>query len=233
MISTSSAQTRPDNPYYARKNTFGLFGAFSDDSSHILLGSADNRKLLDIGVSYSRRLMLGHIVNWQYTAELLPVALESDPVVHTVYKQILPTPMVYTQTFRQVSPCAAASGSYDDKFPGITFSGTYATTCARTWAIGEAFSPAGMQWNFLPRRKIQPIVIGHGGYMYSTQTIPIDYAGSFNFTFDLGVGVEVFRNQTRSIRAEYRYHHISNDDTGEFNPGIDNGLLQVTYCFGR
>ncbi len=230
---TSSAQTRADNPYYARVNTFGIFGAYSNDSSHMLLGSADNRKLLDLGLSYSRRLMLGHLVNWQYNAELLPVALESDPVVHKVFNQTLPTPMIFVQNDRQVSPCRAGSGSYDDKFPGLTFAGTFVTTCTRDWTIGEAFSPVGMQWNFFPRHKIQPMVIGHGGYMYSTRTIPIDYAGSFNFTFDVGVGAEFFRNQARSIRVEYRYHHISNHDTGNLNPGIDNGLVQATYNFGR
>jgi opacity protein-like surface antigen len=69
--------------------------------------------------------------------------------------------------------------------------------------------------------------------MYSTQPIPIRAAGSFNFTFDLGAGVELYRSKTRSIRAEYRYHHISNHGTAEVNPGIDNGLFQVTYSFGR
>jgi opacity protein-like surface antigen len=91
----------------------------------------------------------------------------------------------------------------------------------------------GFQWNFLPRRKLQPFLIGHGGYMYSTQAIPVAQAGNFNFTFDLGVGLELYRTKTRSIRAEYRYHHISNHDTATANPGIDNGLFQVTYAFGR
>jgi len=94
-------------------------------------------------------------------------------------------------------------------------------------------SPVGMQWNFMPMRKIQLLVDGHGGYMYSSQAIPIDNAGSFNFTFDIGAGFEVFRSKTKSIRAEYRYHHISNHGTADLNPGIDNGLFQVTYAFGH
>lgn len=85
----------------------------------------------------------------------------------------------------------------------------------------------------MPRHKLQPFFIGHGGYMYSTQPIPISTAGSFNFTFDFGAGFEFYRSKTRSIRAEYRFHHISNHDTASQNPGIDNGLLQVTYSFGR
>jgi opacity protein-like surface antigen len=94
-------------------------------------------------------------------------------------------------------------------------------------------SPVGFQWNFLPRRKLQPFIIGHGGSMYSTRPIPIQEAGSFNFTFDLGAGFELYRSKTHSVRAEYRYHHISNHNTANQNPGIDNGLFQVTYSFGR
>jgi opacity protein-like surface antigen len=69
--------------------------------------------------------------------------------------------------------------------------------------------------------------------MYSTQPIPLAQAGSFNFTFDLGAGVEIYRSTTRSIRAEYRFHHISNHNTAMENPGIDSGLFQVSYAFGR
>ncbi|MGA2276685.1 MAG: acyloxyacyl hydrolase [Terracidiphilus sp.] len=99
--------------------------------------------------------------------------------------------------------------------------------------MGEAISPVGFQWNFMPRHKLQPFFIGHGGYMYSTQPIPISTAGSFNFTFDFGAGVELYRSKTRSVRAEYRIHHISNHWTAHDNPGIDNGLFQLTYSFGH
>jgi opacity protein-like surface antigen len=231
---SAMGQTPPEVPLYSRVNTFGVFGAYSGDSSHMVLGYAQNRKLLDIGVAYNRRLRLGSIVSWQYSAELLPVALESDPVTHYVLNQQTPTPGVLVSDFRQVAACVANSASYSDTLPnGVTFSGTVTTTCKRTWTVGEAFSPVGLQWNFRPRQRLQPVVIGHGGYMYSTQAIPTDDAGSFNFTFDLGAGLEFYLSNSRSIRADYRYHHISNHDTANDNPGIDNGIFQVTYAFGR
>lgn len=230
---TALAQTRTDSPYYARANTFGIFTAYSGDSSHILLGDAQNRRLLDFGVSYSRRLYRNRIVNWQYDGELLPVALESDPVVHTVTTQTSPVEWTYSSNTREVAACVAASGSFQYGSPGRIYSGTYVQTCTRQWNIGEGISPVGMQWNFLPRHKMQPFLVGHGGYMYSTTAIPVDHAGSFNFTFDLGAGIELYRSKTRSVRASYRYHHISNHETASENPGIDNGLFQVTYAFGR
>jgi hypothetical protein len=235
MLSTSIAfaQTQPENPYYSRRNTFGFFTAYSNDSSHILLGTVEQRKLLDIGAIYSRRLFQNRIVNWQYNAELLPVALESDPLIRQVETITSPIQGTFTNSYAPYGNCRNSSGGFSETVNGITYSYTYVDTCSRQWTIGEGVSPVGFQWNFRPRRKIQPFLIGHGGYMYSTQPIPVSGAGNFNFTFDLGVGLEFYRSKTRSVRAEYRYHHISNHDTATENPGIDNGLLQVTYAFGR
>ncbi len=229
-----TAQSPDANPYFARKNNFSVFGAYSNDSSHILLGDADNRKLLEIGLGYNRRLFVNRLVNWQYSGEILPVALESDPVLNIVITQTSPIAITYSETELQPGPCIPGSQTFSETLGGeIVYSGTETTTCGRRWTIGEAISPVGMQWNFRPRKKMQPFFSGHGGYMYSTQPIPVTAAGSFNFTFDLGAGVELYRSKTRSIRAEYRYHHISNHETATENPGIDNGLLQVTYSFGR
>ncbi len=235
LVSTATAfaQTKPENPYYSRKNTYGFFAAYSNDSSHILLGVVEQRKLLDLGVSYSRRLWQGRVVNWQYNAELLPVALESDPLVKQVETITSPFPGTFTNTYAPVGACHEAYVSFTHKIKGKFYSYNYVDTCSRQWTIGEGMSPVGFQWNFVPRHKVQPFFVGHGGYMYSTRAIPIEGSGNFNFTFDFGAGLEFYRSKTRSIRAEYRYHHISNHDTAGQNPGIDNGLFQVTYAFGR
>jgi opacity protein-like surface antigen len=236
LISTSAIAQAPataESPYYARNNTFSVFGAYSGDSSHILLGDAENRRLLDFGVAYGRNLFLNRIVNWQYNGEILPVALESDPVVLYTYNWTSPTVYTDSGTVVLTTPCVPSSGSISNTQNGKTYSYTYIFTCTRQWTIGEGISPVGFQWNFLPRNKLQPFIIGHGGCMYSTQPIPIPEAGFFNFTFDLGAGIELYRSKTRSVRTEYHYHHISNHNTANQNPGIDNGLFQVTYSFGR
>jgi opacity protein-like surface antigen len=229
-----NAQSQGADLPLERKNTFGFFTAYSNDSSHILMGVAANRKLFEIGASYDRKLVAGNVVNWQYSIEVQPVALESDPVLNTTYAYTTETdpPITYTITDSQptLGPCHAASGS--GTLPGIA-TYVYTGACTRRWTIGEAMSPIGFQWNFLPRRKLQPYAVGHGGYMYSTQPIPTAYAGSFNFTFDFGAGVELFRTRRQSVRAEYRFHHISNHDTANENPGIDNGLFQVAWTFGK
>jgi hypothetical protein len=230
------AQIRPESPYYDRVNVLGIFAAYSNDSSHILLGQAEQRKILNIGGSYTRRLLANHVLNWQYSGELLPVALESDPLSREVVQQTAPTAGSYIYVNQPpLIKCTPTLVAYNVALPdGDTFAGTQTYTCyGRRWTIGEAISPVGFQWNFATRRRLEPFVSAHGGYMYSTRPIPVDVAGSFNFTFDLGVGLELYRSHTQSIRAEYRFHHISNHGTAYENPGIDNGVLQVTYTFGR
>jgi len=232
-IANAQAPATAENPYYARRNTYSLFTAYSDDSSHILMGTAENRKLLEFGVGYGHRLFRDRFVNWQYHAEFLPLALESDPVIVNTVNWTSPETFTESGTYVQLAPCVPSSGRFSSTQNGITYSYTYTNTCSRQWTIGEAISPIGFQWNFLPRRKLQPFFIAHGGYMFSTKPIPISTAGSFNFTFDFGPGIELYRSKTKSIRAEYRFHHISDADTSNANPGIDNGLFQLTYSFGR
>ena len=232
----SHGQANTDSSYYARRNTLGVFSAFSDDSSHILLGVAENRKLLEFGASYSRRLYLNRNLNWQYNGELLPLVLESDPMSRFVQIQTAPVAATYAYNYGPAISCTPVTMSYSyiDPTTGITYKGTDTISCnGRRWVLGESISPAGLQLNFLPQHKMQPFLIGHGGYMYSAHQIPVDTAGSFNFTFDIGAGFELYRSKSKSVRAEFRYHHISNNNSAPSNPGIDNGLLQFTYCFGR
>jgi len=125
LASTAFAQSSPESPYYARANSFGVLTAHSNDSSHILMGTVENRKLLNIGVSYSRKLFLDRIVNWQYSGELLPVALESDPVMNEVTNYT--SPIVLT-TYGSTVPnlaCKPKSGSYSTTSNGVTTSFTY------------------------------------------------------------------------------------------------------------
>lgn len=229
------AQNLDPNAYYARANTLGILDAYSWDSSHMLLGAAARRKLLNAGISYSRRLLMNSIVNWQYDGEVLPVALEGDPTTTQVVQYSGPNGATASYNVGAVMvTCTPVTMSFTTSAGtgGTPVNYTATDYCSgRQWTSGEGISPVGMQWNFVPRHKIQPLLEGHGGYMYSTRAVPIMSAGSFNFTFDFGAGLEIFRSELKSIRVEYRYHHISNHYTASTNPGVDNGMLQLTYCF--
>jgi hypothetical protein len=222
MARVSPAQTtRGDGPYYGRKNSFGGFAGYSWDSSHVLLGDAERRKLVNLGVSYSRRLVLNRRVDWMYSAELLPVALESDPLTESINRQTSPSNATYVFTLQNAPvTCAVTTIPYSVTNPetGITVVGKETYFChGRQWTIGEAVSPFGFQWNFLPRHKLQPFVDGHGGYMYSTRPIPVGGARGRSTThsmwaqvwsstaragspFALSTAITTFRTTTRPTR---------------------------------
>lgn len=229
------SQSKPHTSYYSRLNSFGIFGEYSNNSSHILLGLAQNRKLLDFGGFYSRRVFLNHIVDAQYMAELRPIMLESDPLVHETTTVTSPPP---TETFSNdvafAEACHPFSSTFSNVIRGVTYSDTETITCGRRqWTFGEGFSPIGVKANFRPHHRLQPVFTSLAGYMFATKPIPIADAGSWNFTFEIGAGFEYYRSASRSIRAEYRLHHISNAYTADSNPGIDSQMIQITYAFGR
>lgn len=234
-VTAALAQTRTGHTFYSRLNSFGFFGEYSNDSSHILLGSAQNRKLLDFGGFYSRRVFLNRIASGQYMIELRPVMWESDPLTR-VTEDVTQPPygIVFSAKFAQAPACHPSSSSYTTTIQNQPFSQTTTITCGgRQWTFGEGFSPVGFIFNFLPHDRIQPVVSLLGGYMFSTKPIPISTAKSANFTFEFGAGFEFYRTATRSVRVEYRLQHLSNADTAVQNPGIDNQLVQVTYAFGH
>ena len=233
---------------YTRKNTFGLFAEYANESSHILLGSAQNRKLLNFGVTYSRRILLRRSADLQYFAEFRPIVLESDPVTHSVFTYTGPPQNTSsTENYTTVDRCRPATFTFAGTLPGGPYQGspytaTQTITCGlRQWTVAQGLSPVGLKLNLLPRRRLQPVVTILGGELYSTRPIPIATAGSFNYTLEVGAGLELYRFRepstslfgNRSLRVELRYHHISNAGTATDNPGIDNALFHVTYAFGR
>jgi opacity protein-like surface antigen len=135
-----------------------------------------------------------------------------------------------SETVRQVAACHPGTISFN--VPPLAGTQTE-TSVGHSWTYGQGLSPAGIKLNFLPRRRFQPVFTASGGYILTTQPVPISTAGSANFTFEIGAGLEIFHSATKSLRAGYRYNHISNNYTAMDNPGIDNGILQITWSFGR
>ncbi|HUO61173.1 MAG TPA: acyloxyacyl hydrolase [Candidatus Acidoferrales bacterium] len=93
------------------------------------------------------------------------------------------------------------------------------------YAVGGGASPLGLQLNFRDRRRVQPYIAGHGGMLYFNKQVPETASSQFNFSFSWEAGVEWRANGRNWLRAGYRYHHISNDSTGHFNPGIDSNVF--------
>jgi hypothetical protein len=136
---------QPESAPYVRKNSFGILFAYSNDSSHILFGEAEQRKLLNLGVSYSRRLIAGRIVNFQFDAEILPIALESDPLIRAVVVQTTPTTTTTVYDGQPPIKCAPIAFPFSYIIDGVTYSGVTTITChGHQWTMGTGMAPAGL-----------------------------------------------------------------------------------------
>ena len=226
-----------DSRTFSRRNTFTVFTEYSNDSSHILMGVAENRKLVALGGSYARRLWPSHLGDLRYIVEIRPVLMVSNPVAYTTTVSTPFDPPGPTSTNTASSEpdrsCKPGTSQQTFHFPSQSYLYVSTTTCGQRWIFAQGFSPVGLQYSFRPTHGIQPFVSSTAGYIFSTNPIPTSDAGSFNFTFDIGGGIEFLRRRTHSIQIEYRFHHISNHETAADNPGIDNGVFKLSYAFGR
>ena len=224
---------------FSRKNTFTVFGEYSNDSSHIILGYAPNRRLAGVGGQYERRLVAGRYATLAYMAEFRPFVVSSDIVATYTYSG--------TDTFMGTTfPISGSNtGMVFSCLPGnvtvtggapdgsSSYSETITTTCGRENTLAQAGSPVGLRVNLRPGKRLQVMLSSNGGYMFATKPIPIPRAGSFNFTFNFGGGLEYYTSARRSVRVEYLVQHYSNKFTAPENPGVDSGFVRVGYAFGR
>jgi hypothetical protein len=233
FIPAVSAQTA-DSAAFGSKNTFVPFVEYSNDSSHIVLGRSENRKLAALGLQYEHRLLSNHTMNLRYAAEFRPLIMESDPVATVTETLGPPEGLILTFSPQAVIKCVAETLNFivHDPITG-TFSESVQETCNRRWTYAQGLSPLGARINLFPHRRLQPTGSLFAGYILSAKKIPIDSAGSFNFTFEVGAGFEYFLSPSRSMRFEYQIQHFSNAYTANTNPGVDSGLFKLSYTFGR
>jgi len=97
---------------------------------------------------------------------------------------------------------------------------------------GGGLDPIGFQWNFRRARDVQPFLSTHGGFLYFSEQVPVPESSQFNFTFSFGAGIQMFRG-ANTVSLGYKFHHISNAQTGHYNPGIDSNLFYVGWSFLR
>ncbi len=222
---------------FGAKNTFGVLGEYSNDSSRIIIGSTDNEKFGAIGLTYQRLLYSNDHVIFSYGAEFRPIIIESNPASSSYTAQTLPTAQTilppYGPTLTTKCVTRTVPYKYEDNQTGIVYAGTIFLTCVRVSTFSQSLSPLGFRLNLRPHHALQPTFSTYEGYKFSTRKLPVDSAGSFNFVFEFGAGIEYYRSANRSIRLEYQIQHYSNASSADSNPGVDNGIFKVTYTFGR
>jgi hypothetical protein len=92
-------------------------------------------------------------------------------------------------------------------------------------AIGSA--PLGLQINFRPQHNAQPFANFSGGCLYFNEVIPNEFGKQFNFTAEVGIGLQIMMPSRKAISLGYKLHHISNAGRGAVNPGFGSNLFYL------
>lgn len=107
----------------------------------------------------------------------------------------------------------------------------HASEGRRAYAYGGGGSPVGAQVNFARYRRFEPFVTAGGGFLYFDR--PLFAETQFNFTAQVGGGVQWFTGRHSAFDLGYKYHHISNANLGDRNPGMDSHTLFIGVSFFR
>jgi hypothetical protein len=230
-----SAFTRPvlgqEPGGFGTVQSFGFSSSYSPDSSHILIGSADQRRIWTLGAEYTHLLRQGPRFRFDYEGSIMPVFEETDPTVtgtvFTFEGQTILTPQTPVRVQRvahgPVGTILTANGGMVPLYANFAREDTYAASIA----------PLGGRVTALPRWRIQPSLALDLGFVVSARDIPVDDADQFNYMFALGPGIQFYVDKKTSWRVEYIYRHVSNAGQGNQNPGIDQGVVRVTLSLHR
>lgn len=84
---------------------------------------------------------------------------------------------------------------------------------------------------FAPEAVVHPLLgLGVGALLSDTKVPPGETRYNFSLFADLGLEARIAR--ALWLRAGYRFHHVSNADTGLRNPGINANALAVGVVIG-
>jgi hypothetical protein len=95
--------------------------------------------------------------------------------------------------------------------------------------FGAGLSPIGFQLYFRPQNRLKPFVSTSGGFIFFGDPVPRLNGSRFNFTYDFGGGVQIFRDSRRAFTFGYKYQRLSNGGRALNNPGFDGHVVYFGY----
>jgi len=231
-MSTVFAQTNSyTDALHTGANEYQVWGGYSP-TSLMWIGKTEARRLLMAGVGWRRVILASNTVAWKFTVDVVPLTFVSQPTFtgrSPTFTGTLPD-LVFAGCNGPEITLETINNTSSKTFPGFE-------SCphgGRRNTYGFGFEPVGFDFNFRRRRRVQPVIGINGGFTIFSRDVPIADSNSFNFTFSLRGGVQIFTSESRSVTIGYRFHHISNANTGNpFNPGIDSNFIYAGYSFHR
>ena len=101
----------------------------------------------------------------------------------------------------------------------------------RETTTGFGFLPLGFRFLFLPRHRLKPFYAMHTGFACFSKKLPTPESLRFNFTGDVGGGLQYQMTRKTAVSFGYRYYHISNINLGEKNPGYNANVFYTGFSF--
>jgi hypothetical protein len=211
--------------------SYGFSTTYSPDSSHILIGDSEQRRIWTVGAAYSHLLHESPHFRFDYEAVVMPVWEERDPTVTGTEFFVSGQAIVTNQTpVRVVDVTNKPVGSI------LIGNGTYTPLYAMfgtQQTYGAAITPLGARVSAMPHWRLQPTFAIDLGFVFGSRAIPIDDGTAFNYTFAMGPGIQFYSDAHTSWRMDYVYRHFSNAGQGNQNPGVDQGVLRLTISRNR
>lgn len=85
---------------------------------------------------------------------------------------------------------------------------------------GFGLTPLVWRWNFEPHEKFITFAELAGGGLWTGDDVP-ERTTKSNFTAHASYGLRYFISPSRTLNVSYRFHHISNGNRLERNPGVN------------
>jgi len=99
-------------------------------------------------------------------------------------------------------------------------------------AYGAAITPIFLRWNFARHGRWAPFAEISGGFLRTDRPVP-ERTLRLNFTAHAGGGLRFRISETRALIVGYRFHHVSNGNRLEANPGVNSNLIVAGVSFFR
>ena len=118
-----------------------------------------------------------------------------------------------------------------DVFPAaVVFEPNDARTGNST-IYGAGLSPLGFKLRFAQQSRIKPFLAASVGFLYFEHDIPLRDTSRFNFTPEIGLGIDFFVTPKTAITIGYKFHHMSNAGISSRNPGLNSNVIYSGFSF--
>jgi hypothetical protein len=101
------------------------------------------------------------------------------------------------------------------------------------YVYGGGANPVGLQMNFRRGKRLQPLWDFEGGFLYFTERVLARRGSQFQFTVATGPAAQIFLTQRTALTFGYHYHHLSNANISNSNPGVDTNQIYFSFSLFR